>query len=450
MRRHWRMVAVLLLLAGASVALAAWAWMQVRAPLQVAEQGELLLPRLGEQLGDVAQLAVRRKGAQLLLTRTEEGLWVAEPAGWPVEGGQVRSVLLTLAQMRKVRPATALPQRYALIGVGDPARDENSAAVLVRDAEGRVLAHVLLGQEAEGWLGGGREAQFVRLADEQQAWLVEGRVRASTALQDWADTTLLALPVEQLAEVIIRHADGEVLRLAAEGRDAPGARGGEKGKTTGAQLRLADAPPGSKVREGRLKQLQAVLGSLRFRAVVPADADEVRHLREVAIVKARLGDGLAVQLHVLRLQKDGPQAGADRQEDGRQQEKAAAQWWLRGQVLQAGSDEKRAQRLRRHFKGRVFRVYDEAGAALASRLEDVLQVEVQDLRDVAPGNGAVNEEASTTSPAADAKADEAGDAGARAPATRAGGGNAGAGDGQAPDAAAASSSHSRGSATNGE
>ncbi len=355
----WRAIGVLAVLAVAAAGLAGWAWIQARAPLAVAGQGEMLLPDLARQVEQVARIELRQGSRLFVLRRLDDGRWVAGDADWPVPAAQVRSVLVTLMEMKKAQPATALPERYRAIFVDDPTPESLAARLVLKDRGGKVLADVILGKEAEDWLGGGRTGQFVRLTGNKRAWLVEGHVRPSTRLTAWADTSLLKLAEDDLAEVVIRR-DGEEVRLLGKAA-ADAATSGEDDVWAELPLRLADAPPGAKPRASMLRQLHLALSDLRFEEV--RKADTLTGGKQVTQVKVRTGDGLEVALEVFHRKGAGGDAG----------------WWLRGRVAQPGKNANLAEKLRQQLQGRAFRMYDSAGAALVARLSDLIEAQALDL-----------------------------------------------------------------------
>ncbi len=378
-----RTLLLLALLALISAGLAGWAWWRARAPLAVAGQGEPLLPGLARRLNEVAVITVRRGDSTLTLRRGADGRWRAGEAAWPVPAAQVRSVLLTLAEMKKVRPATALPRRYRFIKVDDPGPGSDAVQLTLKDSGGRVLADIIPGREMQDWLGGGRTAQFVRLTGQRQAWLVEGSVRAPLRITAWADATLLKLPLGKLAEVEITR-DGETLKLLANPRADGGdaAKAGAEAATAGDDpwralpLRLADAPPGARPRQDTVRQLARALSDLAF-LDVRKDAF-LRGHEPLSTLRARWRDGLTIALRTFRLREKGKAGG----------------YWITGRMLAPGGDEKMAEKLRKRFNGRAFRVYDSIGAAFSARLQDVIRAEMRDLerdlgKDDAPPRAAI-------------------------------------------------------------
>jgi len=371
----WRGIIILALLALVGAGLAGWAWQNTRAPLMVAGQGEALLPALAEKLGEVARIEVTRGKDALVIRRNDKGEWVAGEAAWPVPAAQVRSVLMTLAEMKKVRPATALPERYRFIHVDDPNPESLATRLVLKDARGRVLADVILGKDAGEWLGGGRTAQFVRLAGARQSWLVEGHVRAPLRIADWADATVLKLPAKELAQVSIRR-DGEELRLLAQ----EGAKGGKAadGKDEWAALpfRLAEELPGAKPHAPALQRLAYALEDLTFEDVRPAAF--LAGSKPLATARVKTRKGLVLEWRVYHLSGKGEKDG----------------WWLTGTVTEAGSDAQTAEKLKKRLNGRAFRVYDSVGESLSLRLEDVIRTEVKN----AAGEGSGPEENATNAP----------------------------------------------------
>ena len=351
MRGGWRMLIVLTIAAALSLGLAGWAWMQARAPLKVAGQGEYLLPGLRDRLADVARIEITR-GEQKLVLRRQGERWLAGDAAWPALPQQVKSVLVTLSEMKKAQPATALPKHYRAIFVDDPNRESLAARVTLKDAQGRVLADIILGKEVFDWLGGGREAQFVRIPSEKRAWLVEGRVRATPVITAWVDNRLLSLPVDGIAEVVIHHPGEEPLRLVANREQA--GDGTNAPKVPDIPLKLVNAPAGAKPNATAIRQLFYTLVDLTFEDVRKAKPE----VKPLATTEVRTTKDLRIAFDVW---------------------KEGKHWWLRGRVLEEGKDAKLAKELREKFRGRDFQVFDSVGESLSAGLGDLIEAQKVDL-----------------------------------------------------------------------
>jgi len=334
-----RTLVILLGLALAALVLAGWAWQSTRATLVVAEAGKPLLPALRQRADDVARIEITR-GEDTITLRRKGKAWVVGEAAYPVEPKEVRKLLLGLMNMKLVAPMTAKPEKYKYIHVDDPNPQSLATRVVLKDARGRVIADVIVGREEVDRLGSGTEAQFARRAGEKQSWLVEGLVRVPVLRAQWVNTALLALPAEKLMRIELRGQDGEMLVLE---RPAPGK-----------PFALKDKPETAKLKEKAIGAIVSTLTEMTF--------TDVRKRREKPRATARavltFADGLKIALAVAK--------------DGKVH-------WLRPDVLAAGKDKKLAQGLKQRFAGREFAVYDSVAERIGSRLEDVIEAEVENL-----------------------------------------------------------------------
>jgi hypothetical protein len=117
---------------------------------------------------------------------------------------------------------------------------------------------------------------YVRRAGEDQTWLVEGRFDIRKNPTAWLDKTLIKVPRAEVNTVMIRHPDGEVLRLA---RDRFG------------ELNVVDAPADRVESDIRLTAAQRALEFLPFKDVKKADEVD---LSEATVAVYHIDDGATV------------------------------------------------------------------------------------------------------------------------------------------------------------
>lgn len=215
--------------------------------------GEPLLPGLDRALNDVDTLTIREGDASITLTRTQEGWQVQEADGYAANIGNVRELLLSLAESTLLEVKTSNPENYATLGLQPPA--EGGTTVSITAGEGWDGATVALGNTARQG-----EATYVRRNDEASTWLASGGLSASAQTRDWVETQILDIPATRVQAVTIEHADGERVEIAKASRDATG-------------FTLADVPTGKELRyESIANPIGGVLGGLRLEDVQSRDS----------------------------------------------------------------------------------------------------------------------------------------------------------------------------------
>jgi len=127
----------------------------------------------------------------------------------------VLDLLRTLAEAGVEAPKTDNPDWYSHLGVQDVSQPDATGRRI--DFPGREISSVIIGQvDPSG------EGSYARRADEAQSWLLDAVVEVPVDPVAWLEPGIMDIPSAEIAEVVIRHADGEVIRL-----DRAGDEGGE-------------------------------------------------------------------------------------------------------------------------------------------------------------------------------------------------------------------------------
>jgi hypothetical protein len=173
--------------------------------------GRLAFPGLAPKLAEAAKLELVHHGKTLVLDRRSTdpaALWgVAEQADYPAQQGKVRALLTGLTELRLDEPRTAQPSEYARLGVEDAdAKDAGSTQVRVLDANGGVLAALIVGHERAA-AHGPEHAVFVRRPSEAQAWLAAGDVTGTVDAQEWLDREIVNIDRAKVEQVVVTRGD---------------------------------------------------------------------------------------------------------------------------------------------------------------------------------------------------------------------------------------------------
>jgi hypothetical protein len=183
-----------------------------------------LFPVLKERINDVAQVTVTGPDGSFTVERSGDRWGAKDKGGYPVDFGQVRPFVLGVAGFDVVEAMTSNPDYHHRLGLEEPgsapSEDEPSASkrLTLKDAEGEVLADVIVGQ-ARATQGRGQPCLYARRAGEDQTYEVTGRLSVDTSPTRWLDRKVLELKQERVEEVTITHPDGEVLRISRPSAD---------------------------------------------------------------------------------------------------------------------------------------------------------------------------------------------------------------------------------------
>lgn len=279
----------LLLLSGAAIATIGGALLlnpgEPPAPLPAA--AALAFPGLAQRLQSAAKIVATRHDGSLEIARRGDTWVLPDKGGYPVRQEKVRELLTGLTELRLTEPRTANPEMLDRLGLDDPTK-EGSTATLVRvlDAQGGVIAELVIGRRRVRTQGNVPESAFVRRPGDNQAWLAEGRIPVDSDPQLWLDRDIANLPRERIRRIAVARTGQPPLVLTrGEGPD------GKLEVTT-----PAEAPPAD---ETSLDEVGRAFEFLTFMDV-RAEAD----MPGEALGEGRfeLSDNLAI---VVRPRRDG-------------------------------------------------------------------------------------------------------------------------------------------------
>lgn len=284
----------------------------------------LAFPGLAPRLANAATIEVRRHDGTLLIRRNGRDEWVLPAkADHPVRPERVRELLVGLTELRLVEPRTADPEMLDRLGVEDPTREGATSSLLrVLDAQGGVIAELIVGRRRMRVQGNVPESVYVRRPGENQAWLAEGRLPLDSDPNLWIDRDLANIPRERVLSVAVTR-EGEPPLLLRRGGD------------TDSKLAVVEPAETPELDEISLDEVARGFEFLTFL--------DVR--READIPGERLGEGrfeLTDNLSITVVaHKDGEQFWVRLSAEGDEEAKRLAERW-RGWAYQVGQWKEKA------------------------------------------------------------------------------------------------------------
>lgn len=176
-----------------------------------------LLPGLEDAVNELAAIDIVAPGGQIAvsLRRDDERWRVSQKDDYEADFAQVLGLLRTLADAGVEEPKTTNADWYSHLGVQDVSEPDATGRRI--DFPGRKIASVIIGQvDPSG------EGSYARRADQAQSWLLDAVVEVPVDPVAWLEPGIMDISSADIAEIVIRHADGEVVRL-----DRAGDEGGE-------------------------------------------------------------------------------------------------------------------------------------------------------------------------------------------------------------------------------
>ncbi len=224
-----------------------------------------LVPGLHEVINEIDAIDVTAAdGSALASLRRDRERWrVREKSDYEADFELVHDLLRDLATGRRVDERTANPDWYARLGVVDMGEEGASGVEIA--FPGQELPAIVLGNPDSQ-----QQGQFVRHVGDEQSWLSDRIVNVPGSTVGFLVRAIMDIPASELAEVTMRHADGDTVRLRSTG---------EAGSDDWV---LLNVPDGREARPmWRLREVANGLANLNLRDVRPHDdvpGDAVRAL----------------------------------------------------------------------------------------------------------------------------------------------------------------------------
>lgn len=216
---------------------------------------ELLLPELRDQVNDIESITLTGAGERTIATlvRARDRWRVIEEHEYEADFELVLNLLKGLAEARLTEPKTARAEWYPRLGVEDvTADDAGGLRVAFPDTD---LPAVIVGFEAAGPGG-----HYVRKGGDEQSWLIDQTLELPATSLEWLERGVMDIPRGEIESVVIRHPDGEVVRVRGTGL--------EEGAV---EFVLLDVPEGREAEASwRIARVADGLANMRLEGVRPA------------------------------------------------------------------------------------------------------------------------------------------------------------------------------------
>lgn len=202
-----------LILALAAVLLAALAlwYSAARRPSQEAALQSPALPGLAERLSEIDKVTVTGAGGAVVATLIRKAdSWELAERAHPADAGSLRSLLLGIAEARRVEAKTARPELYDRLGVEDITQAGAQGVQLTIEGGGEPLT-LIVGHNISRGAG-----TYIRLASEAQSWQIDRNIAVEKSTASWLDKSLTDIAPDRVERVQVRAGDDEVEIIASE------------------------------------------------------------------------------------------------------------------------------------------------------------------------------------------------------------------------------------------
>ena len=141
---------------------------------------------------------------------------MVERGNYPVDGNNLRRLLVALDQLKVLEAKTRDPNRFERIDLRDLTNpDARGGQVVVRDSQGAVVFDAIIGKRRAN-LAGGPARVYVRKTGAQQTWLAEGDLDLRAGPVDWLDREITNIPADDTARARLTAPDGAVLDIVRD------------------------------------------------------------------------------------------------------------------------------------------------------------------------------------------------------------------------------------------
>ncbi len=249
-----------------------------RAP-QTTVETTLLYPHLLDRINDIDRIEIHTASGQTRILKKADHWVIGNRDDFPAVFGRIREMVVNLARLKVLEQKTSNPELYPRLRV-EGTVDKPGSSTLLRlwTGNGETLVDLVIGKRREGKT----PALYVRPAQQAASLLVAGGLEVDARPAAWMDKDIMSIGADRIRALVIRHADGETLRLDRPAADKK-------------NLTLHDIPAGQQAKsQVTLNSYLSLLEELRLRDVrARASLNTEKPGDEVVITTF---DGLRVRL----------------------------------------------------------------------------------------------------------------------------------------------------------
>ena len=162
---------------------------------------------------DIARIDVRLADDDYSLVRSGESWRMDSETGYPARLDRVGELLTGLEGLSWGDAKTRDPRKFNQLGLADPDAGGNGAELLLRVAQGDIVA---------GFIAGRRDGQlYLRGRAEQLSFSAEGDLPPLNSRRSWLDFDVITMVPDAIEGVVLEAPDGERLHLVRQPGGGP-------------------------------------------------------------------------------------------------------------------------------------------------------------------------------------------------------------------------------------
>ncbi|HRO49738.1 MAG TPA: DUF4340 domain-containing protein [Hyphomicrobium sp.] len=243
-----------------------------------------LLPNLEAAAPNLARIVIEQGGTTATIEQAGDQWVIQNEDGYPASTEKIHAFVNALTEADLVEAKTAKADRYHLLDVSDPAKDNVARLIRLEDKSGEKIAEIIAGKTRFGQSGMAVAGTYVRRPGETQSWLADERIVGGTALRDWAAPRVFEVPTETIASATVEIPDDQKYEIAR----LPDAKSHQ----------LVTIPDGKKIRY--INVVDNIVEAASFLDLDRARKAVVAKGGEAGVVTLTLDSGLKIAMSVRR------------------------------------------------------------------------------------------------------------------------------------------------------
>lgn len=239
------------------VVFGAWQVSKTNAPT-VELTSDTLYPALIDQVNDIQSITIRSSDAATELKKSGESWVIGNRDNFPAKFDTVKSTILKLAETKVIEQKTAVPEKYATLGVNDPTEgDAKGLRVDIKGVDDANLVALIIGDKRQG-RALGEDNYYIRRVEDAASYLASGDLDLSAQIDDWLDADIVDIDTARIRRITITQSGEEPVTI-------------EKANPSDNFFTVQNIPAGFKAKSrATVSSLGAILLSVRFEDVISA------------------------------------------------------------------------------------------------------------------------------------------------------------------------------------
>ena len=249
---------IIILAITVAVVFGAWQVSKTNAPT-VELTSDTLYPELIDTVNEIESIIIRSSDAATELKKSGESWVIGNRDNFPAKFDAVKSTILKLAETTVIEQKTAVPAKYATLGVNDPTEgDAKGLRVDIKGSDNNPLVALIIGDKRQG-RALGEDNYYIRRVEDAASYLASGDLDLSAQIDDWLDADIVDIDTARVRRITITQSGEDPVVI-------------EKADASDNFFTVQNIPAGFQAKSrATVSSLGALLLSVRFEDVIAAE-----------------------------------------------------------------------------------------------------------------------------------------------------------------------------------